>query len=116
MTRIKAAFTAIEMMILLAIVAVIMALVCGVVAHWRGIHAGYVVGKQFKAAHTDWLLVGDATMPFSYPDKWELNIAFNSHFNTWEVDEGTFDAAKAGMWFDHDTDTLSDKPIPEGTQ
>ncbi len=109
----RRAFTLIEAMIVVAIIAIICGLVASLIVHDRGIHAGFVVGKAHHDAYTTFIVVGKTVVPQNHPEHWTIDLAFDGKTNDWDIDQGTFDAAKPGQWYDHDTETLSDKPVPE---
>jgi prepilin-type N-terminal cleavage/methylation domain-containing protein len=111
---VRRAFSLIEAMVVLAIIAIIAGIIVALVAHENGIHAGYVVGKEHHDAYTTFILVGKTVVPQHHPERWELNLVFEDKTNDWDVGRMTYDAATPGMWYDHDTDTLSAKPVPEG--
>lgn len=100
-------------MVVLAIIAILAGIIVAIVAHEHGIHAGYVVGKEHHDAYTTFIPVGKTIVPQHHPERWELDLVFGDKTNDWDVDQATYDAAKNGMWYDHDSEILSDKPIPE---
>ncbi len=82
----------------------LMAIIMGIAFYCSipNFYEGEIVGKSFKAAHTQTILVYNAatktSLPHvhSYPDTWRVTITNGSDFETFKVDEEFYNTHKKG--------------------
>jgi hypothetical protein len=100
----------IEWVIAASIALIVAALIWCAIAHERGPHAGLIVFKTTTYHPPVYVSVGKGiAVPVGGQTTYDITIEEqpSGRRNTWSTDPETYEAAKVGAYFNHDTNELS---------